>query len=128
MAQTQTQSLSDTAKDVYSDVEKQIGQHLSRLAEQAKKEFAKVSAAGASFGGGTGMIALGTVLGGIGFVHLLQKITGMPLWLCYAVCSATACATGAGLFAAEAQATSNVDMDPRGPRPSVRQALSANGR
>ncbi len=126
MAQTQTQSLSDVAESVYSDVEKLIRQHLSQLAEQAKKELGKAAAAGASFGGGAGMIALGTVLGGIGFVHALHRLTGMPLWLCYTISSATACATGTGLFAAGAQTASDVELLPRGTRRSVREAVSSN--
>ena len=128
MAQAQTQSLSDSAQQVFSDVEKLIGQHLGRLAGQVKDEIGKAATAGASFGGAAGMFALGTMLGGLAAVHVLHKATGLPLWLCYAACSATACATGAGLLAAGAKTAADMDLVPDSARQAVRQAFSGDGR
>ena len=112
MAKAQDQSLSDVAQGIYSDVEKLIGQHLTRLAGQVREDLGKAATAGASFGGGAGMMAVGTVMGGMAAVHLLHKATGLPLWACYAACSATACAAGTGLFAAGAKAVSEIDLLP----------------
>ena len=127
MAKAQDQSLSDVAQGIYSDVEKLIGQHLTRLAGQVREDLGKAATAGASFGGGAGMMALGTVLGGLAAVHMLHKATGLPLWLCYAGCSATACAAGAGLFAAGAKAASEMEIVPDGARQAVRQAFAGTG-
>ncbi len=128
MADTQNQSLSDIAQGIYSDVEKLIGQHINRLASQAKDEIGKAATAGASFGGGAGMMALGTMLGGLAAVHMLHKATGLPLWLCYAGCSATACAAGAGLFAAGAKAVADMDVIPDGARRALQDALAGAAR
>ena len=124
MAQTQTRSVSDSAQQVVSDVEKLVSQHLGQLADQVKEELGKAATAGLSFGGGAGMMALGTVLGGLAVVHMLHRATGLPLWLCYTLCSATACATGAGLFAAGAQKASDIDLVPTGARQAVKNALA----
>jgi hypothetical protein len=124
MAQTQTPSVSDSAQQVFSDVEKLIGQHLGQLADQVKEQLGKAATAGLSFGGGAGMMALGTVLGGLAAVHMLHKATGLPLWVCYTLCSATACATGAGLFAAGAQRAADINLMPSGARQAVRDALA----
>jgi hypothetical protein len=56
------------------------------------------------------MAALGTILGGVGFVHLLHKSTGMPLWLCYAVSSAVACMVGAGLVSEGVKKVGELDL------------------
>jgi Putative Actinobacterial Holin-X, holin superfamily III len=124
MADQQTQSLSDVAQGIINDVERLVGQRLGRLGDQLKDELGKAATAGASFGGGAGMMALGTMLGGLAVVHILHKSTGLPLWLCYAACSATACATGAGLFAAGAKAASEMDVIPDGARRAVREAFA----
>jgi len=124
MEAAQASALPGVAQRVYSDVERLVGQHLGRLAGQVKEEFGKAATAGVSFGSGAGMMALGTVLGGIGVVHLMHKATGLPLWMCYGLCSATACAAGAGLFAAGAKAASELDLIPEGPgRRSGRQSV-----
>ena len=91
-------------------------------------ELGKVTGAGAALGGGLGMTALGTILGGIAFVHLVHRVTGLPLWLCYAGSSAAACAAGAGLFAAGVQKASEVELLPEGTGRAVREAVVGAGR
>ena len=59
MATTQGNAISDVAERVFSDVEKLIGQHFGRLADQAKTELSKAATAGVSFGGGAGLMARG---------------------------------------------------------------------
>jgi len=108
-------------------VEGLVSQHLGRLAGQVKEELGKAATAGVSFGSGAGMFALGTMLGGVGVVHALHKATGLPLWLCYGLCSATACAAGAGLFAGGAKAASQIDLIPEGAKQTVREAVGAAG-
>jgi hypothetical protein len=105
-------SLADVAQGIISDVEKLVSQKVDHLTDQLKTGASQAATAGASFGGGAGMMAVGTVMGGMAAVHLLHKATGLPLWACYAACSATACAAGTGLFAAGAKAVSEIDLLP----------------
>ena len=90
-------------------------------------ELGKTGTAGASFGGGLGMTALGTILGGLGFVHLIHRVTGLPLWLCYAGSSAAACAAGAGLFATGASQVAQIDVFPDTGR-AEREAVGTGSR
>lgn len=116
MPRTRKQSpdgaITNLAQGVYQDIEKLIGQHIQLLGRELKDELAKAAKAGASFGGGATFMALGTMLGGLATIHLIHKATGWPLWLCYAGCSATACAVGAGLVAAGAAQAADVRLIP----------------
>lgn len=127
MAEGQTEILSGTTQGLINDIERLLGKRLGELQDQILKELSKAASAGASFGGGLGMAALGTILGGIGFVHLLHKATGLPLWLCYALASGTACATGAALVSGGVKQVSNMEVVPEGTSNRIRRAMSGNG-
>ncbi|MBN9120749.1 MAG: phage holin family protein [Planctomycetes bacterium] len=129
MADAPAQSpLSNTTQGLITDIEKLLGQRLGRLKDEVVNELGKATTAGASFGGGLGMAALGTILGGIGFVHLAHKVTGLPLWLCYAGSSAAACAVGAGMLAEGAKKVGEMDVVPDGTGRALREAVAGNGR
>lgn len=117
----QGQSLSNTAEGLMRDIERALDQRLGRLKDQLADELGKAATAGAAFGGGLGMTALGTVLGGIGFVHLLHRATGLPLWFCYAASSATACAVGAGLVTQGVRKVGEMELIPEGADRAARQ-------
>jgi hypothetical protein len=114
VATEQSQSLGNVGQALVSDVERVLGQRLGRFREEIVDELGKMTAAGTSLGGGLGLAALGTVLGGIGFVHLVHKATGLPLWLCYAGASATACAVGSGMLTAGVKKVGELDVIPEG--------------
>ena len=114
MTDTQTPALSNTAQGLLSDIERLLGQRLGRLKDEVVDELGKATAAGTSIGGGVGMAALGTILGGFAAVHLAHKVTGLPLWLCYAGGSALACAAGAGLLAEGVRKVGDLDLVPEG--------------
>lgn len=113
VANTQS-SLGGTAQGLVSDIERLLGQRLGRLKDEVVDELGKAGAAGASLGGGLGMTALGTILGGLAFVHLVNRVTGLPLWLCYAGASAAACTAGAGLVAQGVRKVGDLDIIPEG--------------
>jgi hypothetical protein len=115
MAESQPQSaVGNAAEGMLKDIENLLGQRLGRLRNELVNELGKATAAGGSLGGGLGMAALGTILGGIGFVHLLHKATGLPLWLCYGASSAAACAVGAGMLTEGVKKVGEMDLLPAG--------------
>jgi len=126
MANDRITSVGDTARQVSSEVEQVFRNHFGDLSDRVLEELSKLKSAGSTIGGGVGMAALGTVLGGIGFVHLLQKSTGMPLWLCYGISSAMACGAAAGLCAAGAKKVSQVDLSHAGNGHSRKHVLGAD--
>ena len=113
MAEERINSLAGSGQSVASDIEQVFREHFDELGTRLTNELGKLTAAGTAFGGGLGMAALGTVLGGIGFVHLVHRVTGLPLWLCYMGSSAVACSTGAGLFAAGSKKVSQMNLLPK---------------
>lgn len=124
MADTATQGLSNTAQGLMTDIERLLGQRLGQLKTDMVRELGKASTAGASFGGGLGMAALGTVLGGLAFVHFVHRVTGLPLWLCYAGSSAAACGVGAGLVAEGVRKAGDMDLVPEGAGRAARDVAS----
>ena len=113
MAEQTHRTLADNSKTLSSDLEQVFQRHFGELREQVVDELGKLTTSGAAFGGGAGMAVLGTVLGGLAFVHLVHSVTRLPLWLCYAGSSAAACAVGASLVAAGVQKATELDMVPR---------------
>lgn len=128
MAESTTDMLTGTAQGLISDIERLLGRRLGQFREELEKELGKMMGAGASLGSGMGMAALGTILGGIGFVHLLNRITGLPLWLCYGVSSAIACGTAAGLVSKGVEKVGEMDMVPEGAGRVAKRAVMSNGR
>jgi hypothetical protein len=118
----------NNAAGLLSDIERVLGQRLSRLKDEVVSELDTATTAGASVGGGVGMAALGTILGGLAFVHLAHKATGLPLWLCYAGSSAAACALGAGLMTDGVRQAGEPDVVPAGTGRGPRGAATGNGR
>jgi hypothetical protein len=124
MAEQKTQSTSVNSNQSFSsDLEMVLEKHLGKLRDELGDELGKVTTAGAQFGGAAGMAMLGTVLGGLAFVHLVHRITGLPLWLCYAGSSAAACGTAAALIAAGTQKASEVSLVPQTTSRDGREAM-----
>jgi hypothetical protein len=114
MAENQTGTIGNDMQGLVSDIEQMLGRRLGRLREEVVDEFGKATAAGVSLGSGLGMTALGTILGGLGFVHLLHESTKLPLWLCYTISSAAACGVGAALIAQGARKAGDIEFLPEG--------------
>jgi hypothetical protein len=128
MADHVTRTLGDEAKMSSSDLEQVLQRHFGELRHQLLDELGKPTTMGAAFGGGAGMVALGTVLGGLAFVHLVHNVTRLPLWLCYAGSSAAACAVGASLVAAGVEKESELDIVPEGTGRVAREAVLGGAR
>jgi hypothetical protein len=128
MAESSTELLSGTAQGFISDIERLLDRRLGQFQQELEKELGKMLGAGASLGSGMGMAALGTILGGLGFVHLLNRVTGLPLWLCYGVSSAIACSAAAGLVSKGVEQVNEMDVVPEGAGRVVKRAVAANGR
>jgi hypothetical protein len=128
MPDTQTQPFSNTTQGLLTDIENLLGKRLGQLQEEVLKELGKAATAGASVGSGLGMAALGTILGGLGFVHLLNKATGLPLWLCYGLGSAAACGTAAALVSEGVKKVGDMEMVPEGTGRRIREKVVGNGR
>jgi hypothetical protein len=124
VVENQTQTLGEVAGQTLGDLERVFTQRLSTLKNELVQELGKAATAGTSLGSGVGLAALGTILGGIGFVHLLQKASGLPLWLCYAASSAVACSAAAGLVTAGVKKAGEMDLIPDGR--TIRRAVVPN--
>ncbi len=114
MVENQTGTIANTTQNLVSDIERMLGQRLGQLREEVVDEFGKATTAGVSLGSGLGMTALGTMLGGLAFVHLVHETTKLPLWLCYAASSAAACGVGAALIAQGRRKAGDIDFLPEG--------------
>jgi hypothetical protein len=118
--------LSNLAGGVVSDFEELIGQHFDMIRAEVKQELRQVSNAVGSLTAGAGATAAGGILGTLAAVHLLQKLTGLPLWACYALVGGGLGLLGGGLVARGVKQVSDVDLLPRETFQTVKEELAGS--
>lgn len=90
--------------ELLGDISRHLGQLLAQQLDLARvelgQELRKAGSAGAALAGGGGLAAAGGLLSGFAAAHLLRELTGLPLWLCYALAAGGLGAAGAALLIA----------------------------
>ncbi len=96
---------------IVGEAKKVIEQESRRLRSELKDELAKGENAAMSLGTGAGAGALGGVLLGLMLVHLVQRTTGIPLWLSYGIIGGLLALGGSGLLAAGVQQVADLPKE-----------------
>jgi hypothetical protein len=109
------------AGEIVRDCEWLFVQQLDLLRAEVGRELGKAGRAACLAAAGGGLAASGGLLSGLALAHLLRRITGLHLWVCYA---AGACGlTGAGLLRAGGRELADVHLLPL---PQTAAALKEN--
>ncbi len=69
---------------IVTDAGTLVGQQIELAKADIGRELRRAAEGGASVALGGGLLAAGGVLAGLSAVHLLNRITGLSLWACYA--------------------------------------------
>ncbi len=77
-----------------------LSQQLEVFRAEAGQKVREAGGAALALAAGAGLCAAGGVLATAAAVHLLQRVTKLPLWANYALAAGAAGAAGAGLIAA----------------------------
>jgi hypothetical protein len=112
MAADTADNLTNLAQGILGDVEKLIGQQFNLVRQEMKGELEKAATAGVSLGTGAGAAAVGGLLGTLAVVHFVHEVTGLPLWLSYALTGGALAATGCGLLSAGVGQASQINLLP----------------
>jgi hypothetical protein len=110
--QSASSDLSKLAEGTIRDFEKLIGQHFDLLKSELKEEIVKARDAAVGVGAGAGAAALGGVLGTLMLVHLLQRVTKLPLWACYGAVGGSLGLLGAASIGAGVRRASHLSLVP----------------
>jgi hypothetical protein len=105
--------LSRLAEGTIRDVEKLIGQHFDLLKSELKEELVKARDAAVGISVGAGAVAAGGALGTLMVVHLMQRVTRLPLWACYGAVGGSLGLLGAGFLRAGVARASDLNLVPR---------------
>ena len=81
------------------DSEKLIRLQFDLLRSDLGRELRKAGGAALALGAGAGLLAAGGLLSTQMLVHLLRRVTGLPLWACYGLLAGGLGAAGATLVA-----------------------------
>ena len=111
--QPASSDLSRLAEGTIRDIETLIGQHFDLLKTEMKQELAKARDAAVDVGAGVGAVAVGGALGTLALVHLLQRVTRLPLWACYGAVGGSLGLLGAASIAAGVRRASDLNLVPR---------------
>lgn len=111
--QPASSDLSHLAEGTIRDIETLIGQHLDLLKSELKQEIVKARDAAVGISAGAGAVAVGGALGTLALVHLLQRVTRLPLWACYGAVGGSLGLLGAASITAGVRRASDLSLVPR---------------
>jgi hypothetical protein len=111
--QPASSDLSRLAEGTIRDIETLIGQHFDLLKSEMKRELAKARDAAVDVGVGVGAVAAGGALGTLMVVHLLHRVTRLPLWACYGAVGGSLGLLGAASLTAGVRRASDLSLVPR---------------
>src|SRR5205807_7770755 len=111
--QTAPSEISHLAEGALRDAEKLIGQHFDLLKTELKQELAKARDAAVGISAGAGAVAAGGSLGTLMVVHLLHRVSRLPLWACYGAVGGALGLIGAGLLTVSVKRAAGMNLVPR---------------
>jgi putative superfamily III holin-X len=82
---------------LWQDLKTLAVQELRLATHEVRQELGKAKSAAVSLAVGVGFLAVGGLLLILMLVHLLQALTDLPLWACYAIVGGAIAGTGAWL-------------------------------
>jgi len=91
-------TLAQLLSGLVSDAKQLLRQEVALAKHEIQEEVRKTKVAALSLGVGIGIAALGGLLLIIMLVHLLNALTDLPLWACYAIVGGICALVGVVLF------------------------------
>lgn len=83
--------------DIVHDTGKLVGQQAELLRAEVREELRRAGTAAGTMVAGSGLLAAAGLLSGPMVVHLVHRVTRLPLWMCYAAVAGGMGAAGAAL-------------------------------
>jgi hypothetical protein len=94
------------------DLKTLVVQELRLATHEVREELGKAKSAAISLAAGLGLVAVGGLLLILMLVHLLQALTDLPLWACYAIVGGAIAGAGAWLLIKAKSAVEDIHVIP----------------
>jgi Putative Actinobacterial Holin-X, holin superfamily III len=88
-----------------------LQQQVDLLRSELKQELNKAGGAAVALAAGSGLVAAGGVYSTLMLVHLLQRVTRLPLWACYGLVAGGLGAAGINLILRGRRTAERVQLD-----------------
>jgi Putative Actinobacterial Holin-X, holin superfamily III len=105
-------SLAQLLSGIVTDAKELMRQELALAKHEIREDLRKAKAAVLSLGLGIGVAAIGGLLLILMLVHLLQALTGLPLWACYGIVGGLFLIVGGVLLLLAKQTIARIDVVP----------------
>lgn len=115
--------LATLVREIVEDSETLIGQQVSLLRSEVRRELQQAGGAASSLGAGVALVATGGVLTSLMVVHALHRSTRLPLWGCYGLVGGLLGAVGTGMVASGLRGAAGIRL---APPPQTLGALKEN--
>ena len=97
---------------LWRDLKTLLALELRLATHEVREELGKAKSAAISLGAGLGLVTIGGLLLILMLVHLLQALTDLPLWACYAIVGGAIAGTGAWLLMRAKSAAEDIHVVP----------------
>ena len=97
---------------LWNDLKTLVVQELRLAGHEVREELRKAKSAAVSLAAGIGLVVVGGLLLILMLVHLLQALTDLPLWACYAIVGGAISGAGAWLMWRAKNTAENIHVVP----------------
>lgn len=115
------QSLGTLLETIGRDARQLLAQQIDLFRAEVGQELRRAGGAAASVAGGAGLTAAGGLISGFALAHLLNRVTGLPLWACFGLVGGGLGAAGVKLLLAGKEGFAGLR-----PLPQSTEALGEN--
>jgi len=123
LAKDKTPSVGERLEPIIDDVERLVDLHAELLQSELRQSAAQATSALANIAAGTGLAAVGGLLGSLALVHGLHRTTRLPLWGCYGLVGSFLGVAGGGLLESGIHQISGINFIPRETIATLREDL-----
>jgi hypothetical protein len=114
--------LLELVREIVQDSRQLLGQQIELAKAEVGDELRRLAGAGVSVAAGGGLAAAGGLMSGLMLVHLLRRVTGLPIWACYGLLGGSLGAAGLALVRSGRETLAGLQFPP----PQTTQAVEEN--
>ncbi len=114
-------SIGNLVADIVHDGQKLVRQEIALARAELQQEWTKAKDVSIIFAAGGTLAGVGGLFVALGLVHLLNAVTGLPLWACYGIFAVFMLAGGIFLLLKGKAAATEVDFVPRQTMATVKE-------
>ena len=112
-APSELSQLVEHVTTIVDDAKTLLGQQAQLLRAEAREELHHVGASATALATGAGLALAGGAMGGVALVHVISRVTRLPLWASYGLAATGLIAGGAAYIRRGREELSRVELLPK---------------